>query len=261
MAAGGDDGPVIRRVVLPTVAAAGIVIGLALVCAVIVVRGVVLDPGTYRSALVETEAYDRIYTEVLADPALADLKEDLLGDLGVPAALAPQFRSLGVNVARWVVPPARLRQLTEAVIEPSIAYVRGDTPRLRADVAVAAIAAGVPEATISEVRALLAGAADRTVASTDELRVAVAQLADQLAAGQVPDQIPKLGGTTFDPEEVAAAIVDGLGDRVDDDVRTMVLGAVLAGDERDAIISAAALAVEGHAAAVAGASGPTRPST
>ena len=50
---------------------------------------------------------------------------------------------------------------------------------------------------------------------------------------------------------MAAAIVDGLGDRVDDDVRTMVLGAVLAGDERDAIISAAALAVEGHAAAVA----------
>ena len=39
------DGPVIRRVVLPTLAAAGVVIGLALVCAVIVVRGVVLDPG------------------------------------------------------------------------------------------------------------------------------------------------------------------------------------------------------------------------
>ena len=170
---------------------------------------------------------------------------------GCPPRSAPQFRSLGVNVARWVVPPARLRQLTEAVIEPSMAYVRGDTQRLRPDVAIGAIAAGVPEATIREVRALLAGAADRTVASTDELRVAVAQLADQLAAGLVPDEIPKLGGTTFDPEEVAAAIVDGLGDRVDDDVRTMVLGAVLAGDERDAIISAAALAVEGHASAVA----------
>ena len=73
---------------------------------------------------------------MLADPAVADLKEDLLGDLGVPAALAPQFRSLGVNVARWLVPPSTLRQLTETTIDGALAYVRGDTPRLRVEVAV-----------------------------------------------------------------------------------------------------------------------------
>ena len=159
----------IRRVLLPTLAAAGVVIGLAVLCAVIVVRTVVLDPATYRSALVEVDAYERIYTEVLADPAVADLKEDMLGDLGVPPRLAPQVRSLGVNVTRWLVPPSSLRRLTESTIDAALAYVRGETARLDVDVAVDAIAARIPETTVREVRALLAGAADRTVTSTSEL--------------------------------------------------------------------------------------------
>ncbi len=241
----------LRRVVLPTIAACGIVAGLVMVCAVIVVQAVVLQPETYTSALVGAEAYERVYTEVLADPEVADLKEALLGDLGVPASLTPQFRSLGVNVARWVVPPATLRRLAETVIDASLGYVRGDTPRLRADVAVGAIVERVPGATVREVRALMASATEQSVASTAALTEAVKQLADQLAAGEVPASIPKVGGTSFDPEEVATAILDGLGDRVDDDVRAMVLGATLAGDQRDAIIDAAALAVSGHATAVA----------
>jgi hypothetical protein len=246
-----DDAEVIRRVLLPTVAAAAVVVGVALVCAVIVVRAAVLDPATYRSALVTTDAFERAYTELLADPAVADLKEDLLGDLGVPAALTPQFRSLGVNVARWLVPPSTLRQVSESAIDGALAYVRGDTPRLRVEVAVEGIAARVPEATVREVRSLLAGAAERTVTSVPELRDAVGELAEQLAAGEVPAAVPKVGGASFDPEVVATAILDGLGDTVDEDVRAMVLGAVLAGNERDAVIDAAALAVADHAAGVA----------
>ena len=48
--------------------------------------------------------------------------------------------------------------------------------------------------------------------SAPELRDAVRELADQLAAGEVPAAIPKIGGASFDPEEVATAILDGLGD-------------------------------------------------
>ena len=106
-----------------------------------------------------------------------------------------------------------------------LAYVRGDTPRLRADVAIDGDRRpAFPTRPIREVRSLLAGAAERTVTSIDELRDAMRDVADLLAAGEVPAEIPKLGGTTFEPAEVAEAILDGLGDRVDDDVRTRVLG-------------------------------------
>ena len=41
-----------------------------------------------------------------------------------------------VNAARWVLPPATLRAWTETVIADVLAYVRGDRPRLDAEVAV-----------------------------------------------------------------------------------------------------------------------------
>lgn len=227
-----------------------LVVGVALVAAVLLVRRAVLDPATYRSALVEADAYERIYTDVLADPEFAAIKEQLLGDLGVPAELAVQGRTLGVNVLRWVAPPSTLQAASEAVIDGTLAYVRGDVPRLRADIVVSEIAARLPDTTAREVRTLLASAADRTVTSVGELERAVADVADQLAAGTVPAEIPKLGGATFDPVEVADAVLAALGDRVDDDTREMVVGAVLAGDQREAIIAAAGEAVAGHATAV-----------
>src|SRR6185436_11178806 len=107
-----------------------------------------------------------------------------------------------------------------------------DTPRLDATVVVGDIADRIPTTTIREVRALLASAADRTVASTDELAGALHRLAEQLAAGQVPASIPKVGGTTFDPAEVAGAILDAAGDRADDQLRATVTATVLAGDQR-----------------------------
>ena len=226
-------------------------IGAVAVVGVILVRAVVLDEATYTTALARADAYERVYTEVLADPEVAELKEAMLGDLGVPAQLAVQARALGVNVARWVAPPSTLRTLTEAVIRGVVAYVRGDTPRLDATVAVESIADRVPTTTIREVRALLASAADRTVASTNEMAIATQQLADQLSAGEVPASIPKVGGTTFDPEAVADAILDALDERADEQLRATVTATVLAGDQRDAVITAAAGLVGDHAAAAA----------
>ena len=100
-------------------------------------------------------------------------------------------------------------------------------------------------------RALLASAADASVGSLDELRAALGNIADQLAAGTVTAAVPKVGDTTFDPDHVADVIVDTLGAGADDQLRAMVLGTVLAGDQRDAVIDAAAVVVGESASAVA----------
>ena len=226
-------------------------VGSAVVGAVLVVRGRVLDADMYAAALVATDAYERTYTEVLSDPELAELKEQLLGDLRLGPRASTQARALGTNVLRWTVPPSTLRAGTETVISAVVSYLRGDTGRLDADVAVDGVLERVDDTTVTEVRTLLAAAADRTVTSADAYRDAVADLAEQLAAGTVPETIPKIGGTAFDPVEVIDAIMNALGDRADDALRLQVTAAVLADDERNALITAAGAVVADHAVGVA----------
>ncbi|MET0325238.1 MAG: hypothetical protein ABW219_08455 [Ilumatobacteraceae bacterium] len=230
---------------------ASFVLAAAVLGAVVLVRGRVLDAGTYTSALVAADADERAYTEVLADPELADLVEQLLGDLGLPAPASTQVRALGTNVLRWTVPPSVLRAGSEAVIGGALAYVRGDTDRLDVDVAIDGVIDRIDATAVTEVRTLLAAAADQTVTSIGEYRQAVVELAAQLASGTVPDSIPELGGATFDPFEVVDAIMDGLGDRVDDELRQQVTAAVLGDDSRDALITAVAVVVTDHATAAA----------
>src|SRR5947208_14630529 len=77
-----------------------------------------LDPDYYNSALADTDAYNRFYTQVLADPALESLTSDLLGGTNLG-----DERSVAVATLRLVLPPATLRELTESTIAASIAYV------------------------------------------------------------------------------------------------------------------------------------------
>ena len=226
------------------------VLASAVVGAVIVVRGRLLDSGTYTAALVRSDAYERTYTEVLADPELAAVKEQLLGQLGLGPRAAVQARALGTNVLRWTVPPATLRAGSETVIGTVLAYVRGDTDRLDPDVAIDGVLERIDDTAITHVRTLLAAAADRSVGSIEAYRLAVADVAAELAAGRIPDAVPELGGATFDPQDVIDAIMDALGPRADEDLRRQVSAAVLADDERNALVTAAAVLVGEHAGAV-----------
>ena len=92
------------------------VLGFVLVSSVALVRGRMLDPDLYSSALVRTDAYERVYTEVLADPAFAELQEELLGGLGIDEASATQVRTLATSSLRLGLPPSTLRRGTETFI-------------------------------------------------------------------------------------------------------------------------------------------------
>lgn len=91
------------------------------------VRATVLSPGFYRSVLDEESAYDRLYSEVLVDPAITPVTRDLLAHLPVPEALVTS------NV-KVVLPPATVRTLTDQQIHALTDYLRGDTGELRLDV-------------------------------------------------------------------------------------------------------------------------------
>lgn len=204
-------GPRHRRVWAGLALVAVFVVGFVLVSSVVLVRGRLLDAGLYSEVLVRTDAYERAYTEVLADPELAELAEQLLGGVGVDPSEAPRVRALATSSLRLSVPPSTLRQGTETFIGAVLGYVRGDTTRLEGDVEVTEVLARVRDSGVAWVRARLAAAADRVAPTIETYREAVGSFVDRLAVGRVPDTIPLLGGATVDPELVLGVIEDQLG--------------------------------------------------
>ena len=217
-------------------------VGFVLVATTVVVRTRLLDPDLYGEALARSDAYDRVYTEVLADPELADVVDRLLGDLDLPdAAPAPeQVRALGTSALRLALPPATLRQGTEAVVGATLAYIRGDTDRLGPDIDLQAVLSRVDDAAGVHVASLLGSARDRVATSLDDYRTAVAAFADRLAAGDVPEAVPVLDAIGIEPEPGALVdtIVNAFGDRVGPEQRERIEAAVRAGDERGGLIAA-----------------------
>jgi hypothetical protein len=229
-----------RRPVWPSLLLAVVfVVGFLLVSSVVVVRGLLLDAGLYSTALVEADAYERTYTEVLADPELAEATERLLGDVGVDAAGVTQARSLATSSLRLAVPPSTLRRSTEAFVAALLAYVRGDTARLDGDVDVSEVLARVHDSAVAWVQGQLATVRERVAPSVGDYRVAVDRFADDLAAGRVPDAVPVVGGTTVDAEAALGVILDRAGQRLDSRGRDQIRAAVLSGEEREALASAA----------------------
>ncbi len=224
-----------------------LVVGLVGVVGVVIVQQVVLEPDTYTSALVRADAYERTYTEVLADPELADLVEDLLGGLDVDPGLAADARIVGTNALRWSVPPSQLEQGSEALITAVLAHIRGDAHILDADLDIEPVLDRIPETGVTEARALLASAEARRTTTVEEYRVAIEEFVAELAAGQVPDAVPELGASGPAANEVVDSIVDGLGLEADDATRAQVTASVLAGAERDLLITIGSTQVQDHA--------------
>jgi hypothetical protein len=222
-------------------------LGLVGIVGVLLVRYVVLEPDTYTSALVRADAYERTYTEVLADPELADLVEDLIGGLDVDPGLAADARIVGTNALRWTLPPSQLERGSEALITAVLAHIRGDADVLDADVDIEAVLDRIPSTGVTEARALLAYAESQLTTTPDEYRIAIEEFVAALAAGEVPDAVPELDVGGLASGEVVDLILDGLGLEPDDPARARVTASVLAGAERDLLITIGSAQVQDHA--------------
>ena len=78
------------------------------------------DPEVYRDAINETDAYNRVYDEVLVDKALKDQTENLLGGVEV------EVQDEAVEILKTVMPPAYLREQTEENIDRFTGFLQGD---------------------------------------------------------------------------------------------------------------------------------------
>ena len=99
-----------------------------------------LDPEIYNSALEETGVYDRIYTELLADPALKEATAMFLGNLNLDPGLADNILTFTTSTLYLVLPPDTIQTAVEGAIYGMTAYLRGDTEELQPRLDLTAIA-------------------------------------------------------------------------------------------------------------------------
>lgn len=111
----------------------GVIFILALVVflAAYLVSHILLDPQLYNSALEETDFYDRIYTELLADPAAAEATAMLLGNLNLDPSLADNVLTFTTSTLYLILPPESIQAAVEGFTYGFTAYLRGETEELQ----------------------------------------------------------------------------------------------------------------------------------
>ncbi|MCX5554996.1 PI-PLC domain-containing protein [Streptomyces sp. NBC_00038] len=179
---------------------------LAVLCVVIVTatataRSTVLNAGFYRSALDDQHAYDRVFDQVLVDPAVAPVTRDLLGQLPVPEALV-------TSNLKTVLPPETLRALVDAQVRHLISYLRGDENPLSLSVDLRPLTANIGDVAQIYFGDLVASLQERPVADFAQFRANLGQAMDRLAKGQPPAWLPAL---SLSEEQAAAATETLLG--------------------------------------------------
>ena len=108
------------------VLALGILISIGLLYLLVPVRLLnrLVTAEVYRVAISDTDAYNRVYDEVLADDALRDQTDDLLGDIEIAT-----YDDV-IALLREIMPPAYLQEQTENNIDRFTGYLRGEAERL-----------------------------------------------------------------------------------------------------------------------------------
>ncbi|MEW1612730.1 MULTISPECIES: hypothetical protein [unclassified Streptomyces] len=210
-------------------------LGVATVALTSTVRATVLSPDYYRSVLDEEAAYDRLYSEVLVDPAIAPLTRDLLAHLPVPEALVTS------NI-KVVLPPATVRSLTDQQIHALTDYLRGDTDELRLTVDIDPVLANLAELARIYFGDLVASLQDRDEPDfarfTDDLTTAL----EALREGRAPS-LPALPLTDDQAARATDALLTLVPERERTALRPDVEAALGRGDVSTALATTAAAAL------------------
>ena len=158
------------------------------------------DSEVYKDAIDRTDAYNRIYDEVLVDEGVQDQTLDLIGGVDLEAQES-------IEVLRDVMPPAYLQEQTEANIDRFTGFLSHDLERLDLYLElrepldrVEAVVLDKTEQVISEIEIEEPGTAT-TECTADSLQSLAGDLASEfagLSAGQLPESVPSL--ETLDEE-------------------------------------------------------------
>ena len=161
-----------------------------------IARSTVLSRHYYQLVLDDEHTYDRIYDEVLVDPASAGVTRDLLARLPIP------HTTLLANL-KIVLPPTTLRQLVDEQITHAVDYLRGDAPTLGLTVNLAPIVANISVLAEVYLGDLVASVQERVTPDFPAFVKSLDSALNALAEGRRP---PGVLIVNLDPKNRAAAV-------------------------------------------------------
>jgi hypothetical protein len=216
------------RVTSAVVIAVTMVVGTAGLTA----RATLLKPAFVTQVVDQTQTVNRIYDEILVDPELLRLSDDL--SAGQRQAIRTAKAAIGVNI-RLVLPPDTVRQLLVEQIDAFVGWLNGDRRDLELQVSLDPIIAnlqGLTEAYLSEV---LAATPTLSTETLPALRDQLNQVVSDLRAGRRPSGLPSLAALRADPDATEAALLAYVPDRLHDSVRPLLDTALRSGDTADTL--------------------------
>ena len=180
-------------------ALAGLVLGLAVFAGLIYYLVVVNlsqrleDSEVYNRAISDTDAYNRVYDEVLVDDALEGQTANLLGDIEV------DVNEEAVDVLREVMPSAYLREQTEDNIDRFTSFLRHERAKLAIHVSLEEPLERIEPAVLNKVHEIIDALAIEEPASSgcsfgdvQRLAAASARPYARLSDGELPESAPSL---------------------------------------------------------------------
>ncbi len=163
-------------------------------------RSTILRRTTYDSALASTHAYDRLYSQVLPDPAAAAVTQDLLARLPIDPSL------ITANL-RVVLPPATLRGMVDAQLDQLLAYAKGRSANLDLRVDLQPLFSNIAELANRYIGRALADARTYNALTVRRFTAGVLAAVADVSAGRLPGQLPRLNLTGQESQEVTQSLL------------------------------------------------------
>ena len=147
------------------------------------VRDNFLTANFYNDSLSENNVYDRIYDEVLLDPAYEDKTSELLGDIDVAHGDI-------IALTREIISPSYLQQEVGQAVIGTIDYINKDTDEPDIYIHLGPPIDNIKPALFGYLDERIDGMADVPVETMDELQTELEGLYRTLEQGKIPTQVP-----------------------------------------------------------------------
>ncbi|MER5884529.1 hypothetical protein ABT160_11930 [Streptomyces sp. NPDC001941] len=234
---------------LPPVACAVLALSVLFLVLAGTARATLLSRPFYQAVLDEQDAYERLYDEVLVDPATARVTRDLLGRLPVPQA------QVTANLKN-VLPPSTLRTLVDEQIGHAVGYLRGDEQPLRLTVDLRPVLTNIGGLAEIYLGDLVASVQGRDAPDFPGFVRELGAALDDLAAGRRPDVLPELALEGEQAARAADWLVRAVPEKEREGLRPQVEAALATGDVASALAAVGPYALgdraEGAAADLGG---------
>ena len=203
------------------------IVAIVAFCALATARVTLLDAVWYQNLLEREDVYDRLYEEVLVDPELRELTDDLVADL-------PIDRSLVDSNLRLVIPPEALRESFERAITSITEFLRGRRDQIDATFAIEPLRANLERLAHAYAGDLASSLDPIVVQGIDEFEARYAELLADVDAGRRPDAFPDLPPLPGAEEAIADVLLQTV-ENPRRGLHEQVIGAIAAGDVNSAI--------------------------